>query len=258
MSRQFSNLIFFFLLLISCEKNDLYVDPDYPTTFYKLSDEMVSQMRLSLSNDYPYLRSTLNEFGFCYPSDYYDVMNPPSNSHLLTETESIELAKDFISKHPSETGIENLEDLSISKVYSLPGGTHWIVVTSFQKVDTIEVLHTDIAFNFQNGEIISCEGNWFPNIYIPTKFNFNESKAKINIIGKKVSHYDIGGDEYFETITKSAIEKSTADLTIVSIKSADKIEIRVAWMIYVPEVSSKVYVDVMTGKIIRQESTVIS
>jgi len=214
-------------------------------------------MRASLSNEYPYIRSTLNEFGFCAPSDYYEVIQPPSNSVLLTEPESIELAKEFVSKHPIETGIENPDDLEISRVYSLSNETYWTVVSSNQKVDTIEVLYADIVFRFDEGELVNCEGNWFPNIYIPNQFNFTESEAKKNIISKQVSHYGWTG-EYFQTISKSSLEDCTTDLKIVSVYSADKIELRVAWMIYIPAVSSNVYVDVMTGKIIRQESTIIA
>lgn len=258
MTRQFLKLLTVSLLIISCEKSDFYIDPDYPTTFKKLPDEEISQMRTSLTNDYPFIRSTLNEFGFCYPSDYYEVIDPPPISHLLTEAESIELAREFILKHPSETSIENLGDLNISRVYSLSEGIHWVVVSSIQKVDTIEVLYADIVFRFKNGELVNCEGNWFPNIYIPDKFNFSESKAKTNIIGKQVTHYGMGGEEYFQTISRSALENSTTDLKIVPIKSADKIELRVAWMIYIPAVSCEVYVDVMTGQIIKQASTLIS
>ena len=258
MIQQFLKMAIFTLLLFSCEKNELNMDPDYPTTYYKRSARVVSQMRTSLLNEYPYLRSTVNEFGFCYPSEYNGGIDPPSISHLLTEMESIEMAKDFISKHPSVTGVENQDNLTISKVYPLSGGIHWVVVSSTQKVDTIEVIYAYIVFRFKNGEMISCVGNWYPDIYIPHQFKFDESNAKTNIIGKKVSHYGFGGNEYFQTISESAIENSTTDLKIVPIISHDKIELRVAWMFYLPAVLSKVYVDVMTGIIIRQESTIIS
>jgi hypothetical protein len=246
------------LLAISCEENDLYIDPNYPTTYYKLANEVVSQRRTSLLNEFKYLHSTLNEFGFCYPSENNEGIDPPPNSHYLTKSESIEMAKDFISKRPSETGVENLDNLNISEAYSLSGGIHWVIVSSTQKVDTIEVIYTDIIFRFKNGEIINCEGNWFPNIYIPDQFNFSAGNAKTHIIGQKVYHLNFSGDEYFQTISKSAIENSTTELKIVPIKSSDKIELRVAWMINIPEVSSKVFVDVMTGKIIKQESELIS
>lgn len=258
MTRHFFKLMIVSLLIVSCEKNDLYLDPNYPTTINRLSDQIVSQMRTSLLTEYPYLRSTLNEFGFCYPSEYNEGIDPPQTSHLLTETESIELAKEFISKRPLETGVENLDDLSVSEVYSLSGGIHWVVVSSTQKVDTIEVIYTYIIFRFKNGEMVNCEGNWYPDIYIPDKFNFNENTALKHIIGKKVTHYDFGGDKYFLTIPESALENSTIGLKIVPIKSDDKIELRVAWKIYIPEVSCKVYVDIMTGEIIKQEPTIIS
>ncbi len=258
MRRQLLKLVTFSLLLIGCEKNDLSIDPDYPTTYYKLPDVLVSQMRTSLLNEYKYLHSTLNEFGFCYPSENNEGTEPPSAVNYLTESKSIEFIKEFITKRTSETGVKNPEDFNISEVYPLSGGIHWVVVSSNQKVDTIDVIYTNIIFRFKNGELVNCEGNWYPDIYIPDKFNFSAGDAKTHIIGEKVSHLGFGGDQYFQTISKSSIENSTADLKIVPVSSPDKIELRVAWMIYLPELSSKVYVDVMTGKIIRQESTIIS
>jgi hypothetical protein len=255
MIRQFLKFAAIVFLLLGCEKTDLYLDPNYPTSFNKLPTDTLSRLRSSLSSKYQYLRSTLNDYGFCYLPDDYIVTNPPSLSNSFTESDAMTLANIFISDHPFETGIQNPEDLTISRSYSLPsiGVTNWTLVSSYQKVDTIEVLYTEIVFRFQNSELINCEGNWYPNIYIPNKFNFNENSAKIHLVDKKITHYDIGGDEYYVTITKTDIDNSTADLKIVPIIRNNKIELRVTWMVHIPgPVFCKVYVDVMSGEIIKQ------
>jgi len=258
MTKLLITLLTFVLLLLSCERGELHEDPDYPSTYYKIDESDLSQMKSSLASNYEYIKSTINDFGFCYLGENYTITQPPEIPYLLTEADAIQLASKFISEHPIETGIENPENVKISKSYTFPGGTHWTIVSSLQKIDNTEVLYTEIIIKIISGELVSCEGNWFPNIYIPSKFNFSESQAKNHIIGRQVTHYGMGGEEYFETITGSAIESSTADIKILPVKSKEKIELRVTWMIYISDVSCRVYVDVMTGEIVKQSSSLIS
>lgn len=247
------------LLLLGCEKDNLIIDPNYPSTFYKIPTEILSQMRNSLSSNNQYLTSTLNDFGFCYlPEDHINT-EPPSIPNVLTETQSIEIAKNFIKSHPSETGIQNPEALTISRSYFWPGGINWFVVSAFQKIDTLEVMYTELVIKIKNGALISCEGNWYPNLYIPSKFNISEDKAKKDLVGKVVTHYSVGGEKYSVKISKTDVEGSTIDLIIVPIKYVDKIELRVAWVINIPgPIFCKIYVDVMLGDIIKQDPTIIS
>jgi hypothetical protein len=110
-----------------------------------------------------------------------------------------------------------------------------------------------------NGVLVSCEGNWFPEIYIPDKFNFDESEAKTHLVGQDVTHIDIGGQKYYVTITKPDINNIPGELKIVPIRTDNKIELRVTWMFNIPSpVYCKVYADVMTGEIILQVPTIIS
>ena len=246
-------------LLVSCERESLYVDPDYPSTYFELPTNVLSTMRTSLSSNYPYLKTSVNQFGFCYwLNDYIDT-DPPPIPDLMTEIAANQLAKNFISGQPDETGIKNLDDLVIAKTYSLNGGIYWVVVTSNQKTNNIEVVYTEVVFGITNGVLVSCEGNWFPEIYIPDKFNFNESGAKTTLIGKHVTHYDFGGQKYYVTITKSDINNISGELKIVPVKTDNKIELRVTWMFHLSApVYCKVYADVMTGEIVWQVPTIIS
>jgi hypothetical protein len=259
MTKQLLRFLPFLFILVSCERGNLYVDPDYPSTYLEIPIDILSSRRTSLVSDYPYLKTSINQFGFCYwPNDYRDT-NPPANSDLLTDVTATQLAKNFISQHPAETGIKNLEDLVIAKTYPLSGGIHWVVVTSNQKVNNTEVLSTEVVLKMTNGVIVACDGNWFPEIYIPDKFNFDEIGAKKHLVGKDITHTNIGGDKYYVTIKKSDIDTISGELKVVPIRTDKKIELRLTWMFNIPApVHCKVYADVMTGEIIFQAPTIIS
>jgi hypothetical protein len=259
MSKQLLRFLPVAFLLLSCERINLYVDPMYPSTYLELTASVLSSMRTSLSSNYPYLKTSVNQFGFCYWPDDYISTNPPAIPNILTEAGANQLAGNFISGQPAETGIKNPDDLVIAKTYPLSGGIHWVVVTANQKHDNIEVLNTEIVFRITNGALVSCSGNWFPDIYIPGKFNYNESDAKTTLIGKDITHYNIGGQKYYVTITKPDLNNISGELKIVPCKTDNKIELRVTWMFNIPApVYCRVYADVMTGEIILQEPTIIS
>ena len=181
MTKQLLRFLPVVFLLVSCERDSLYVDPDYPSTYFEVPTSVLSTMKTSLSSNYPYLKTSVNQFGFCYwPNDYIDT-NPPTIPNLLNEVAANQSARNFISGQPSETGIKNLDDLVIAKTYPLSGGIHWVVVTSNQKTNNIELLYTEVVIRITNGALVSCAGNWYPDVYIPDKLNFNESGAKTTL-----------------------------------------------------------------------------
>jgi hypothetical protein len=247
-------------MFVSCEKNDF--DSNYPTTFRVVPSETLSQMRTSFSSKNKYLTTSLNEFGFCdYFGDPLTAESPPLQD-LLTESGAVEVVKSFVSKNRSETGVENPNDLIFSQISSnsgYDGTTGWVFRSSYQKIDTIEVMYSEILFHITNREVTFCIGNWFPDINIPKKFNISQNNAKTFLLNKVVSHSTIAGKEYYVTISAADIDKSTIGLKILPITADDKIELRVAWLFNIPgPVYYKIYVDVMTGEIIGQEPTIIS
>ncbi len=107
-------------------------------------------------------------------------------------------------------------------------------------------------------KVISCQGNWYPEIYVPRDFNINEDLAKRFLINRTVTHIGMAGNPIDLKITLESLQKSTTSLVVVPIENEDQIEIHVAWKIWVDQVSFILYVDVMTGEVIRQEPTLIS
>ena len=153
----------------------------------------------------------------------------------------------------------DLAFVDISTSTGFGGSVGWHFKTANQKVDTIEVLNSMIFIHLTNGVVSSCYGNWFPEIFIPSKFNFNQTKAKESLEGKNVSHYNFGGQEYTVQISKTELDQSKIRLKILPVENVDRIELRVCWQVNIPgPVYYIIYVDVMTGAIIGKEPTIIS
>jgi Zn-dependent metalloprotease len=244
MAKTLPIILILFVLAVSCEEVVEYNIPmNYPTTINKLSSTSLSQLRASyaLKNQY---------------------VGTPPLQNIITQSEAIEKVKNFASRNPSETGVQNPNDLTFYKVSTTTGyggAIGWHFKTANQKVDTIEVLYSMILIHLTNEEVSLCIGNWYPEIFIPSEFNVDQTKAKADLNGKVVSHLTFGGTVYYVTISKTDLSKSTIGLKVLPIENENKIELRVCWQIDIPgPVYYKFYVDVMTGKIIRQVPTIVS
>ena len=253
-------LIASIILTFGCEQDNILVDPNYPTTINKLNYSTLSQNRETYSLRNIYLQTSLNEFGFCANGDVSSEIPPILES--LTEEEAVETVKNFVATNPYETGVENILELRFDRIFLrsgyTDGSTKWIITSSCQKIDTIEVENTNISFRIRNREVEACTGNWFPEIYIPSSFIFSQTQAKSRLLNKVVEHYNIAGEKYYQTITSGGLESSNITLCILSMTQDECIELRVAWKIWIESVSYIIFVDVMTGEILSQEPTIIS
>lgn len=260
MVKKLSILLTFAVFFAGCET--IEIDPDYPTSYNRLSTSTLEKMRIEFAQNNVYLNSSLSDFGFCSRFDYDVSPIIPPVVDTLTENEAIDLVKTFVSQNPSATGVRNLSDFQIGKIWSssgyYDGSIHWIVISSNQMVDTVEVLNSQIHFRIRSNELVSAENNWFPEIYIPENFVFNQDQAKSKLVGKTVSHYRISGDKYYLTISAEDLNSSITKLVILPVTIDGKIEIRVTWQIWIDSVAYVIYVDVMNGKVLREEPTMTS
>jgi hypothetical protein len=252
-------IMFFSALLISCEKNN--IPSEYPTTYNKLPETDLIQRQTKYINRNQYIETSLNDFGFCdINGDLLETETPPYFGEI-SESEAIDIIRDFISENTSETGVNSPDKLgfySSSNDTGYNGSILWHFKSENQTIDTIEVMYSMILFHLVNGKVSLCYGNWYPDIYIPSEFIFNQSKAKSVLIGHVVSYYSIGGEESTYTITSNDLENINFHLKILPKVYEDKVELRVCWQIYVPDANYILYVDVITGEIISQEPTIIS
>jgi hypothetical protein len=248
----------------ACQKEyNLLSDSRYPTTIKPLDTAILKQKQQEFQEQNKYIASSLNEFGFCASSEA-TVNNPqPPFTTPLTEVEAIEKAKEFIVYNKNYLGLEEPDKIDITKAWFSTGyyngGTMWRIDSHDQKYDTIQVLYSNISILIMNSEIQYCTGNWYPNIYIPKHFNFDQEKAKSTLRYKTVWHSDFSGQSHPMKITDQALASCQINgLKIYPVISDNKIQLFVTWKIYVPDAFYILYVDVMTGEIIASEPTIIS
>ena len=249
------------VLITSCNKNDYNSGADdlmYPTTIYRLSEEKVLQMRSDFAQRNPYVNvlTTINQFGFCTmgESGYGD-----GSSGGFTKEEALAAVKEFVTRNPEYTGVSNPNDLqfkSISSTVGFNNAVFWHFRTENQTINNIEVDYTSILFHTQNRKLVSCYGNHFPNVYVPKKFHFDTEQAKSQLLGKELFHWGWSGLYSAGVVTVEDLQQSTTKLIIVPVTTDEKIELRIAWQVYLLHYIFEV--DVMTGEIIREMSTIIS
>lgn len=251
-------------LQLSCEKSELIfpVDRDYPSVYPKLSSQALANARNVFFQNNEYIHSSLNRFGFCDIEEVRSVEYPPF-SEPITQAEAIDIVKNFVSKNKNFIGVKNINDLAFERIDSSSGywdgATYWHLRSSNQVYNNLEVLNSSIIFNIKNKGLFYCTGNWYPEIYIPSKFNITQEQAKSLLLNMDVSHSTIAGQVYTVTITSSDLSKSTVNTVILPVEDEDKIELRVVWQINIPgPVYYIIYVDVLTGEIISTQPTIIS
>ena len=254
MIKKIISILFLVMCVFGCEESDLFEDSNYPTTIHEIDFYKLSQRIATLHQENIYLRTSLNQFGFCDldRSENDRIVDDPPVIDNLTELEAIEVIKDFISQNKDLTGVNILDNLSFN--YSNLRTDTWFFKTTNQRIDTVEVIDSRIVFQVLNGELSRCVGNWYPEVYIPATFNFNPDNAKSLLVNKVITQYSMSG-EYEETITQESLDESSVRLVIIPITTDDKIELRVSWQVHIPALSHKIYVDVMNGKILVEEPT---
>ncbi len=264
MSKCFIMFLASAILLYSCEKSTYLVNNDhqYPTIIKKPDTDRLVGMKSDFAQQNIYVESSLNAFGFCdYAEDPVIAPDPPVDT-TITRSDLISIVKGFLLKNSSYTGVKKTDNPEIIKVIerndSPDGNKNWYVEIKAQTINSIDVLSTLLYVTIRGREVISCQGNWFPEVYVPMDFNVNEDLAKRFLINRTVTHIGMAGNPINLKITSGSLQKSTVGLVAVPIEYEDQIEIHVAWKIWVDQVSFILYVDVMTGEIIRQEPTLIS
>ncbi len=251
--------------LSGCDKSNLIysADPNYPTVIKKLDSNTLSGLKTSYAQKNKYLTSSLNEFGFCHPDETNNSVDSPPLLNMPTQPEAIEIVKSFVLQNSAFTGIKNPATITFSDIFESSnywdGASSLVLKTANQRIDTMEVMYTQIIFHLKSRELVYCADNCYPDIYIPNKFNINQKDAKTSLLNKVVWHSTIAGVPYSATITAASLAASTIHLVVLPITINDQIELRVAWQINFPgPVYYLIYVDVMTGEVIGEQPTIIS
>jgi len=230
-------------------------DINYPTTIHRLPEETLMQMRSDFAQRNPFFFSNLNQFGFCSLVDGSYGMPIPLGE-IFTEEEAIVSVKEFVSRNPEYTGVNNLDDLHFERVTQAVGTNReisWVLQTKSQTINGTEIIGTGFVFHTRYREVVGAWGHYFPNVYVPEKFNFDIERAKPKLLGKELYIYGFAGKISFGKVTKKHLQECSANLIIFPIRTEEKIELRIAWQIKFDAGGYPFHVDVMTGMIIQEE-----
>ena len=153
MKKQFLVLVLIAFTLISCNKSQLSYPGDsaYPTVVKKLSAATLSELRSSFAQKNTFLTSSLNEFGFCSFVENNSTTATPQILNMPSQSQAIEIVKTFVSQNSTSTGVKNATDLAFSDIFS--SSSYWdgasclVLKSSNQRIDTIEVINSQIIFN---------------------------------------------------------------------------------------------------------------
>jgi hypothetical protein len=251
------------LILQNCNDHDLTINysSNYPSSYSKLDSITYNQLKTKFAGDNPFLRTSVTIFGFCGNSDLVLSAPWPSKITDLTGTEAKNKVLKFISQNSKQTGVVNPSDVTFARVDSsrvYDGSLSWFVLSNNQIYNGLEVYNSAIRFIIINGEITNCQGNWYPLIYIPSKINVDEEKAKSLLLNKTVYLSDFIGRSIPMTITAKSLETATFTKLIYPVETSDKINLHVAWQVNISAVFYVIFVDVMTGELIGSYPTAIS
>ena len=217
----------------------------YPSTYMKLDSALIDQKRSDYMNKNQHLGTSLNTFGFCDWNGDPLLRGTPPYKGDVSESEAKTIIKEFVLKNSSETGISNPEYLDFSKPdkdTGYAGSILWFFQTQNQKVDNIEILNSSILFVLQNKCIVTCLHNWYPEVYIPDNFNYDQAKAKSVLVGQQITYGSWGGAGTTKTICENDLGKCSYDLKIWPVDFSDKIELHVCWKINSPALNYNFYV----------------
>ena len=227
---------------------NLPVDPNYPTTFYKLHPDTLSKRITAFTERNMCIVSSLNEFGFCLGGGSF--IHPPHCDNI-TQEEALSIVKNFISQNKVETGIRDTNDLVLIESQNTKMSNNdfrWFLKFSLQKIGSSEVITTTITTNIINSEVIQFSGNWYPHIYIPGNFNLDPLKAKELLNDRILSFPDFACNPYYLKIPSQDLNSAIVKLAIVPLIRGDNIQLSVTWEIFV--LHHLLYVDIMTGEIV--------
>ena len=254
----------------SCEKSvDFPIDPQYPTTLYRLGTNDYIHSLVSYFMRNPDVITALTWFGFCgysggYEKEYYF---PPKNGYT-SRAEAIALAKEFIARNPKQTGINDTSAVRFDYTdqdWGYDSTCFWFLRTPNQFVNSMEVLNSMVGFRISNGRLIECIGNWYPEIYVPGTFNISTDKALQNLVGRECGLWGWGGYEPnkvkqsdLKDAEISRVVYPVTDGSYEELESQTKTELRVAYKINLPTAFYIFYIDVMDGRLISSGPTVIS
>jgi len=267
------NLILFNILLLgllsACNKDIMeFSDPEYPSRYCILTDAERNDLFNDFQSDLK-MNFEVDSFGFLERKDGTHRGNELF-SEEINDLESVEeIIRSFVHANQKFYGISDFSQLNAEYVYSewaSYGGTlvqenendrnRWMIRYENQVFNGIEVYDTKIGMYVSGKGVYQTYGHWYSAIHLPQKEDVSFDEAKQTLIGRKFKYYDWGGGKETVITADTFYTDDNPEMMIIPYRRGNCIEMRLCW-----KITSKTiwnfYVDVMNGKLVLNEQTVI-
>jgi len=237
------------------------IDFRYPTTYHQLPNNILDSLKQGYLRDKnSCFQTTLNAFGFCASSDYYN-SNCNQDCRSVSKAQVIRMTMDFLQKNKTFTGITDTSKVKITSYYAFgksyyctADSSRWKITIGNQIADSLEVLGTSIYLQLSYNGVTEIMGNWYPIIDIPLVEAISYEQAKSKLMGKQFDficwtniHTTINQDTRWDEPPKRKL--------IYPLDKNDAIELHVVWVL--KSGIFTFYVDVMTGELLASFMNVI-
>lgn len=277
----YSVLVGFTIGMISC--NLLSVEEslaDYPTIYSSIGfsdlEEMNEEYQSANNN---HICSTLNRYGFTgYSELFFENGVSPCLTREVVRVEMnntdtlVTTAKKSLLKNSSYTGVQDTALLTAAEVLPLYGCTicdgpdvnnvpiEWKVTFANQKVDSVEVLETEIVVFIDALGVNRIWGNWYPDFEVPGFVIYGYEEVQNNLVGWQIDMRPYTGEEIIYTVKEQDLT-ITPERRYLPIENEGKqqLEIRVCWAIPINYENDNfegwtAYVDIQEGFLIKLEA----
>lgn len=242
------------LFITSC-KNDDEIDPNYPTTVKTIAKTDSIKLTDQIESSGLYACTYINDFGIPYIDSIDTYVDYENWKFDTDETKLRALLKQSIIEYGSFVNVYDTSNIDIKIVKTLDNDIYskfitefpdslppfWLVTTTSQVFDSMNVRGTNLEFLFSTEGLISLSGRWYNEVYIPATDIYTEDLAKESLFGKT----------YGTGTTAILIEEDTywnpSSKVIVPIVKANIIELRICWLLH-PE-NWEIMIDTQSGQI---------
>ncbi len=239
---------------------------DYPTRIDPLTLQQHVEYQAKLDSLKPgYFSSYLNDYG-SLEIDRISLHSNPTHDPIDDEALMITRAKQALVHLSDFTGVHNITTLMVGESRGLLGcvicdgsdrqaaNTRWLVRFGTQEYGGLEVQFTSIDVYLDADKVVAVEGQWYPDIVVPTKDKVSWTRAANSLAGYQLEWAGYGGEPHTFTIEDRTIS-SQREKVILPVEEEEYIEVRVAWRIGIrfsgDWLGWQILVDTTTGEIIQ-------
>ena len=247
------------LFIIACNKNNIEIDPNYPTIVTEISSSQANEILDKLANSPLSECMYIDTFGFPFFDIKNDTICINKNWRVNNSKEEItDRTNRALTDYAEFLNINNQHNIEIFSISTVSGIRYdqfktlypdstpnaWLITTQAQKYNNIQVRGTYLQILLSPDDVIGIRGHWYDFIHIPEEENYKEDDAKKLLYNKTFKYKNTNF-----VPTESMIWYNSKKLILPVYHSSDQIELHVCWALY-PS-SWEIIVDCQTGEILQ-------